>query len=68
MDENFSELTQYSKQSKAIQLAIPAPEHFLPLIYILRLKENKKEIKLFNDKLLAGSLSMTSVKISYLGL
>jgi 4,5-DOPA dioxygenase extradiol len=64
LDENFSELIQYSKQSKAIQLAVPTPEHFLPLIYTLGLKDKKDEITLFNDKLLAGSLSMTSLKLS----
>jgi 4,5-DOPA dioxygenase extradiol len=35
----------------------------LPLIYTLGLKENSEELSLFNDKLLGGSLSMTSVKI-----
>ncbi len=64
LDGNFIELIQYSKQSKAIQLAVPTPEHFLPLIYTLGLKDKKDEITLFNDKLLAGSLSMTSLKIS----
>jgi 4,5-DOPA dioxygenase extradiol len=64
LDGNFSELIQYSKQSKAIKLAVPTPEHFLPLIYTLGLKDKKDEITLFNDKLLAGSLSMTSLKLS----
>ena len=48
---------------KALQLSIPTPDHYLPLIYTLGLKEKGEEIALFNDKLLAGSLSMTSVKV-----
>jgi 4,5-DOPA dioxygenase extradiol len=60
---DFAALSNFSKQSKAIQLAIPTPEHYLPLMYVLGLKEKNEKLSLFNDKLLAGSLSMTSVKI-----
>jgi 4,5-DOPA dioxygenase extradiol len=63
LDGNFQPLIDFEKQSKAFQLAIPTPEHYLPLIYTLGLKGKTEELSLFNDKLLAGSLSMTSVKI-----
>jgi 4,5-DOPA dioxygenase extradiol len=63
LDGNFQPLIDYEKQSKALQIAIPTPEHYLPLIYTLGLKEKTEELSLFNDKLVAGSLSMTSVKI-----
>jgi 4,5-DOPA dioxygenase extradiol len=63
LDGNYKPLFDYERQSKALQLAIPTPEHFLPLIYTLGLKDEKDELSLFNDKLVAGSLSMTSVKI-----
>lgn len=62
-DGNIQQLINYSKQGKAFQLAIPTPEHYLPLIYTLALKNSKDNISLFNDKLLGGSLSMTSIKI-----
>lgn len=64
LDGNFKPLLEYEKQSKVLQLAIPTPEHFLPLIYTLGLKEKKEDLSLFNDKLVAGSLSMTSVKLN----
>lgn len=64
LDGNFQSLINYHKESKAIQLAIPTPEHYLPLIYSLGLKHKNEELSLFNDKLLAGSLSMTSVRIN----
>jgi 4,5-DOPA dioxygenase extradiol len=64
LDGNFQPLIDFEKQSKAFQLAIPTPEHYLPLIYTLGLKGKSEELSLFNDKLVAGSLSMTSVKIS----
>ncbi|MEO7976505.1 4,5-DOPA dioxygenase extradiol [Flavobacterium sp.] len=63
LDENFQPLMDFEKMNKAVQLAIPTPEHYLPLLYTLGLKEKSEELSLFNDKLLAGSLSMTSVKI-----
>lgn len=63
LNGNFKPLMQYKKLSKALQLAVPTPEHYLPLIYTLGLKDEKENLSLFNDKCLAGSLSMTSVKI-----
>lgn len=47
---------------KASRLAIPTPEHYLPLIYTLGLKTEKDEVSIFNDKAVAGSITMTSVK------
>ncbi len=56
-------LIQYSAQGKVFQLAIPTPEHYLPLLYALALQQKKEEVKLFNDKAIGGSLTMTSVMI-----
>lgn len=64
LDGNFQPIIDYDRQIKAIQLAVPTPDHYLPLIYSLGLKDKNEEISLFNDNLLAGSLSMTSLKIS----
>lgn len=63
LDGNFQPLIDFEKQSKALQLAIPTPDHYLPLLYTLGQKGKNEELILFNDKLLAGSLSMTSLKI-----
>ena len=63
LDGNFQPLIDFEKMNKAVQLAIPTPDHYLPLLYALGLKQESEELSLFNDKLLAGSLSMTSVKI-----
>lgn len=64
LDGNFEPIIHFEKQGAAIQLAVPTPDHYLPLIYALGLKEKSEQLSLFNDKLLAGSLSMTSVKIA----
>ena len=60
---NHQSLIQYEQQGTAFKLAIPSPDHYLPLLYVLGLKGEKEEISLFNDKTMAGSLSMTSVFI-----
>jgi 4,5-DOPA dioxygenase extradiol len=56
-------LINYNLQDKAFELAIPTPEHFLPLLYVLALKEGNENITLFNDEAVGGSLTMTSVMI-----
>lgn len=63
MDGNFQNLINYQNQGTFLQYAVPTPDHFLPLIYTLGLKSNNADIKLFNNHLIGGSLSMTSVKI-----
>jgi 4,5-DOPA dioxygenase extradiol len=63
LDDNHQSLINYSSQGRSFQLSIPTPEHFLPLIYTLALKEKNEQISIFNDKAVAGSLTMTSVKI-----
>ncbi len=63
LDGQYQPLIDYMKQGRALQLAAPSPDHFLPLIYALGLKTSKEDVSLFNDKLLAGSLSMTSMRI-----
>lgn len=56
-------LINYEKLGPAAKLAIPTPDHYYPLMYILGLQDKKDAVTLFNDKLVAGSLNMTSVKL-----
>lgn len=60
---NHESLINYQILGKEGRLAIPTPEHYLPLLYSLALKGNKDDISFFNDRAVAGSLTMTSVKI-----
>jgi 4,5-DOPA dioxygenase extradiol len=60
---NHKALIDYRSQGKAFDLAIPTPEHFLPLIYALALKQEDDKVTFFNDKAVGGSLTMTSVRI-----
>lgn len=55
-------LINYETLGKAAKLAVPTPDHYYPLMYTLGLQEKNEEPVFFNDKLVAGSLNMTSVK------
>ncbi len=56
-------LIHYERLGSEAKLAIPTPEHYLPLLYTLGLQTEKEEATIFNDKAVGGSLTMTSVKI-----
>ncbi len=56
-------LIEYDKLSKSAKLAIPTPDHYYPLLYSLALQRKNDAVSFFNDKAVAGSLTMTSVKI-----
>jgi 4,5-DOPA dioxygenase extradiol len=63
LSDDHASLVNYRKQGKEFELAIPTPEHYLPLLYVLGLKDENDTVALFNDKAVGGSLTMTSVKI-----
>jgi len=50
---------RYSELGAAVQLAVPTPEHFLPMLYILGLKQDGETLTYFNDVAMAGSITMT---------
>jgi 4,5-DOPA dioxygenase extradiol len=57
------QLIDYQSLGKEVAMAVPTPEHFLPLLYVLALQRDNEQVTFFNDKLVMGSLSMTSLKI-----
>jgi 4,5-DOPA dioxygenase extradiol len=60
---NYKSLAEYKSLGSSIQLAVPTPEHYLPLLYTLALKDEREDISFFNDKTIMGSISMTSLKL-----
>ena len=60
---DFQPLIHYEQLGAESRLAIPTPEHYLPLLYTLGLKGAGDNVSFFNDKAVAGSLTMTSVKL-----
>lgn len=64
LERDHQALINYPNMGASLQLSAPTPEHFIPLIYILALQKETDSINIFNDKLVGGSLSMTSVMYS----
>lgn len=62
LNDEHEKLIHYDQLGREAQLAIPTPEHYLPLIYTLGLKSKNEKVHFFNDKAVGGSLTMTSVQ------
>jgi len=60
-DGNHAALIDYEHLGREGQLAIPTPEHYLPLLYVLALQGRHEVPVFFNDKAVGGSMTMTSV-------
>ncbi|WP_338876225.1 4,5-DOPA dioxygenase extradiol [Spirosoma sp. SC4-14] len=58
------DLIHYERLGQEARLAIPTPDHYLPLLYTLALQGKRDTVSFFNDKAVAGSLTMTSVRIA----
>lgn len=56
-------LIHYEQMGQAAKFAIPTPDHYYPLMYVLGLQDSREQAQIFNDKAVMGSLTMTSVKI-----
>src|SRR5574343_1769085 len=63
--KNDAALIDYTKLGTGAMLSIPTPDHYIPLLYTLGLRDEKDQASIFNDKMLAGSLNMTSVSFSH---
>lgn len=62
-NKDHQPLLKYESLHKDAKLAIPTPDHYYPLLYALALQDDKDGISFFNDKVVAGAFTMTSVKI-----
>jgi 4,5-DOPA dioxygenase extradiol len=67
LTRNFAAIAHYQQLGEAARLAVPHPDHFLPLLYVLGTMLEGDELSLFNDEILYGALSMLSVKLSHNG-
>jgi 4,5-DOPA dioxygenase extradiol len=59
-EHQHDQLVNYHTLGSAVQLAVPTPEHYLPLLYTLALQQDNETVAYFNDQPLVGSLTMTS--------
>jgi 4,5-DOPA dioxygenase extradiol len=63
VERRHGELADYPSLGKAVRLAVPTPEHYLPMLYALALQEEDESVEFFNDVPVAGSLTMTCLRI-----
>jgi 4,5-DOPA dioxygenase extradiol len=63
-ENDYKSLSNYRSLGRAVEMAVPSPDHYLPLLYTLGMKEKSESIQMFNDKTIMGSISMTSFQIS----
>jgi len=63
INHQYEQLINFHQQGIEFQMAIPTPEHYIPLLYSIALRTEKDELTFFNDSQVGGSLSMTSVLI-----
>ena len=61
----YDGLLDEKNYSQAMRMAIPTSEHLWPLLYILALRGEKEALELFNDEIVAKSISMTSLVIGF---
>ena len=61
-NQDHKHLINYEQLGKDAMLAIPTPEHYLPLLYTIGLQGKNEDVSFFNDQAVGGSLTMTSVK------
>lgn len=56
-------LCNYESLGQAVRLAIPAPDHCAPLLYVLGMQTPEDRVTIFNDALAFGGVTMTSVRL-----
>ncbi len=59
---DYQAAVDYSNLGSIAKLAHPTPDHYYPLLYSLGVALPDEPISFFNDKCMAGSLSMTSIQ------
>jgi len=62
-ERDHQKMIGYPNLGLAVNLAVPTPEHYMPLLYAVALQQKDESVIYFNDQLLAGSVSMTSLII-----
>lgn len=61
--QNIDRLIDYHLLGKTSKLSVPTEEHYLPLLYILGMLEEKEKGSILYDEIQHGSISMLSMKV-----
>lgn len=59
-NRNHEKVINYLSLGETAKLAVPTPDHFNPILYILGASDKEDEISTYNNGCMMGSLSMTS--------
>jgi 4,5-DOPA dioxygenase extradiol len=63
LEGDHDSIIHYEKCGKPALLSVNSAEHYLPLLYVLGVKDKAEPISFFADKIWGGSLSMRCVRI-----
>jgi 4,5-DOPA dioxygenase extradiol len=63
LEDDHDSIIHYEKYGKPALLSVNSAEHYLPLLYVLALKDKAEPVSFFADKLWGGSISMRCVRI-----
>lgn len=59
-NKKYEDVVDYMSLGETARLAVPMPDHFNPILYILGAADQEDEVSVYNNSCLAGSVSMTS--------
>ncbi|MDF2609873.1 MAG: ygiD [Lachnospiraceae bacterium] len=60
VNRNYDNVVKYQSFGESAKQAVPTPDHYFPLLYILGAAYTEDKISVYNNKCILGSLSMTS--------
>lgn len=63
-NRNYDNVIHYKDLGETARLAVPMPDHFNPILYILGAADQEDKISVYNNSCVMGSLSMTSYLFS----
>lgn len=59
-NKKYENVVDYMSMGEPARLAVPTPDHFNPILYILGAADQEDEVSVYTNSCLAGSVSMTS--------
>ena len=63
LEDNHQAIIQYQEYGQPAILAVNSAEHYLPLLYVLGMKQKGEPISFFAEKVWGGSISMRCVRL-----
>lgn len=63
LEDDHDSIIHYEKYGKPALLSVNSAEHYLPLLYVLGMKDGAEPVTFFADKIWGGSISMRCVRI-----